>query len=61
MFYMMFAVIIPSLGMTMLMIMSTFIGIKLSLFVLLMIVGFLAFMQYMFLAIIKSSRPAVDL
>lgn len=60
MFYMMIAVIIPSLGMTMLIVLATFIGLKLTLPVLLAIVGFLGFIQFMFVAMIKSSRPPVD-
>jgi pilus assembly protein TadC len=61
MFYMLLAVIIPSLGTTMLIIFSSFIGFKLSLPVLLTIAGLLGFMQFMFFAIIRSSRPAVEL
>lgn len=61
MFYMMIAVIVPSLGMTMLVVLATFIGIKLSLTVLLSISLLLGFMQFMFIAIIKSSRPAIEL
>jgi archaeal flagellar protein FlaJ len=60
MFYMMIAVIIPSLGMTMLMVLATFMGFNLSLGILLSIVGLLGFVQFMFVAIIKSSRPAVE-
>lgn len=60
MFYMMIAVIIPSLGMTMLIVLATFMGLSLSLGVLFGIVGLLGFVQFMFVAIIKSSRPPVD-
>jgi flagellar protein FlaJ len=60
MFYMMIAVIIPSLGMTMLIVLATFMGFKLTLGVLLSIVGLLGFVQFMFVAIIRSSRPAVE-
>ena len=60
MFYMMVAVIIPSLGMTMLIVLATFMGFNLSLGVLLSIVGLLGFVQFMFVAIIRSSRPAVE-
>jgi len=60
MFYMMIAVIIPSLGMTMLIVLATFIGLNLTLPVLLSIVGFLGFIQFMFLAMIRSSRPPVE-
>jgi len=61
MFYMLIAVIIPSLGTTMLIIFSSFIGFNLELPFLLMIAGLLGFMQFMFYALIKSSRPAVDI
>jgi len=61
MFYMMIAVIIPSLGITMLVILSSFIDIELGVGVLLIIAGFLGFVQFMFLSIIKAQRPAVDL
>lgn len=61
MFYMMIAVIIPSLGITFLMLIVTFIGLKLSLDALLLIAVAVGFMQFVFYVIIKSSRPAVDL
>jgi len=60
MFYMLIAVILPSLGTTMLIIFASFIGFRLSLPVMLSIAGFLAFIQFMFYALIKSSRPPVD-
>lgn len=61
MFYMMIAVIIPSLGVTMLVILSSFIDLDINLGILLVIAMFLAFVQFMFLSIIKSSRPSVEL
>ena len=61
MFYMIIAVILPSLGITMFIVLSSFIGLKLNLLFLMIIVGFLAFIQFMFVAVIKSSRPAVEL
>jgi pilus assembly protein TadC len=61
MFYMMAAIIVPSLGTTMLTIISIFAGLKLELPFLLAIVGINAFIQFMFVAIINSSRPAVEL
>lgn len=60
MFYMIVAVILPSLGMTMLIILSSFIQFQLSLTILLALVGFLGFVQFMFIAMIKFSRPAVE-
>jgi pilus assembly protein TadC len=61
MLYMMIAIIVPSLGTTMLVVMATFIGFKLGLSVLLVLAGLLLFIQFMFLAMIRSSRPAVEL
>ncbi len=61
MFYMMVAVIAPSLGTTMLIIFSTFTGFEIGLVVLLTIASMVGFMQFMFFAMIKSSRPAVEI
>jgi flagellar protein FlaJ len=61
MFYMMIAIIIPSLGTIMLIILTSFLGFNLSLAVYLVIAGLVGFMQYMFLAVIRSSRPPMDM
>jgi flagellar protein FlaJ len=61
MFYMMVAIIMPSLGITMLIVLTTFISIKIDLAALMSIAFFLGFVQYMFFSIIKSSRPAVEI
>ena len=61
MFYMILAVIIPSLGITMLIILSTFMSFQLDLPLLLFVSFVLAFIQFMFVAMIKASRPAVEL
>ncbi|MBN2422557.1 type II secretion system F family protein [Candidatus Woesearchaeota archaeon] len=60
MFYMLIAVVVPSLGITLLTIITVFIGLKLSLSILMMIVGLLGFMQFMFVAIINSGRPSIE-
>ena len=60
MFYMIVAVILPSLGMTMLIILSSFIQFELSLTILLVLAGFLGFVQFMFISIVKFSRPAIE-
>jgi len=60
MFYMVAAVIFPSLGVTIAVIFSNFLNFSLNLGMLLVVVFFVAFMQFMFLAIIKFSRPAVE-
>jgi len=61
MFYMMMAVILPSLGTTMLVVLATFMGFEVPLIILLSLVGALSFVQFMFLAFIKSSRPPMAL
>lgn len=61
MMYMMMAIIVPSLGTVMLIVMATFIGFTLNLTILLVFAGVLLFVQFMFLSIIRSQRPAVDL
>jgi pilus assembly protein TadC len=60
MFYMMVAVIIPSLGVTMLIVFSSFMDIHISLFMLILLAIVIGFMQFMFLMMIKNSRPNVD-
>jgi pilus assembly protein TadC len=60
MFYMIIAVILPSLGITILIILSSFIQFQLSLTILIIIASLLGFMQFMFLSIIKISRPAIE-
>ena len=61
MFYMIIAVILPSLGITMLIVLSSFISIELNLGILIAIAVLLGIMQMMFYVIIKSSRPAVSI
>lgn len=61
MFYMMIAVILPSLGITMIIVLSSFLAFELSLFTLLLIAAALGFIQFMFIAMIRTSRPAVDM
>ena len=61
MMYMMAAIIVPSLGTTMLVVMATFLGFELNMTILLILAGLLLFIQFMFLAMIRSARPAVEL
>lgn len=61
MFYMMMAVIVPSLGTTVIIVLATFIGFTLSLPILLIIAGLVGFVQLMFLAVIKSARPPMEI
>lgn len=55
--YMMLAVILPSLGITFLIVLSSFSGFAVSEKMFLAILGVLALFQFMFLGIIKSRRP----
>jgi len=61
MFYMIIAVILPSLGITMLIILSTFLNLELDIVFLVAIAFFLGFLQFMFLAVIRFSRPSIEL
>jgi archaeal flagellar protein FlaJ len=61
MFYMILAVILPSIGITMGVLMSNFLAISLTLPMLLTVSAGLVFMQFMFYSIIKNMRPPVDL
>ncbi len=61
MFYMIIAVILPSIGITMFIVLSTFLNLTLKLPILLSISVGLAIVQCMFLAMIKQSRPSVEL
>lgn len=56
--YMMFAVIFPTLGITFLLVISSFSGISFDLnLVLMVIMGSLVLFQFMFIGLIKSRRP----
>lgn len=61
MFYMIFAVVLPSLGLTILIIASSFIGLDIGLRHLFTVVFLLVFLQFMFLAMFKTLRPIVNL
>jgi len=59
MFYMMVSIILPSIGTTMLVILATFIGLNITMPFFILLAGINAFMQFMFLSLIKSSRPPI--
>jgi flagellar protein FlaJ len=61
MFYMMMAVIVPSLGTTVMIVISTFLGFTMPLTFLIVLACLVGFIQFMFFAIIKSSRPPMDI
>ena len=61
MFYMVLAVVIPSLGITLLIILSTLIKFPISLQLLLVAAALVGVVQFAFISIIKSSRPSVGM
>jgi len=61
MFYLIIACILPSLGVTMLVVFSSFIALELQDSTLFVILFFLGVLQTMFIILIKASRPAVNL
>jgi hypothetical protein len=58
MFYMIVAVILPSIGITMFVILVSFLSITLTFPVLLIIAGLMGLVQFMFYTVVKGSRPA---
>jgi len=61
MFYMMIAIIVPTLGVMMIVVLATFLGFSLSLTMLIAFAIVIGFFQILFLGIIKSNRPPVDI
>ena len=60
MFYMIIAIIVPSLGITMMVILASFMGLKVSMPYLLVLAILVGLVQFMFLSMIKSSRPSIS-
>ncbi len=58
--YMMFGVIIPSLGIALLITLSSFTGIAIKTYFFWGILGFLILFKFNFLGIVKSRRPSVE-
>lgn len=59
-FYMMVAIIIPTIGFTILSAVLTFVGIPISLTLLILLWIFLSIIQYFFITMITKRRPAVE-
>jgi len=59
--YMMFTVVIPSLGITFLFIISSFSGLTIPIEFFYLILFVLALFQFMFIGLIKSRRPGVEI
>ncbi|MEM7825097.1 MAG: type II secretion system F family protein [Candidatus Aenigmatarchaeota archaeon] len=58
--YMMFSIIIPSLGITFLFIITSFVGFPITKTVFYIILFMLTVLQFMFVGLIKSRRPAIE-
>lgn len=61
MFYMTSTIILPSIGTILLAVMAMFIGIKLTLGVLLILAFLIVLLQLSFLMVIRNTRPPVDI
>jgi len=59
MFYMMIAVILPSLGITLLVVLSNFLPIQIDRLILIVVAVVIGILQLGFLTLFKASRPAV--
>ncbi|MBN1896645.1 MAG: type II secretion system F family protein [Candidatus Aenigmarchaeota archaeon] len=58
MLYMVFCVIMPTLGITFLLVLGSFIGLSINMeYIFLGILGFLVFFQFMLIGMIKAKRP----
>jgi len=60
-FYMLAAIVIPSIGMTIFIVISSFINFTLSLNHFLVMLGFIVLIQMFFISVFKSARPYVNL
>ncbi|MBU0535624.1 MAG: type II secretion system F family protein [Nanoarchaeota archaeon] len=60
MFYMLIGIVVPALGMTLFIIIASFLSLAISFRYLLAAAGALAFMQFMFITLFKSIRPTVE-
>ena len=61
MFYMIIACVLPSLGVTMIVVISSFMDLDISMSHLFTILFFLAIIQFLFISLIKSARPMVNI
>lgn len=61
MFYMLLGVVVPALGVTMFIIISSFLAIQISFRYLIFAAFMLAFLQFIFISLFKSIRPLVEI
>jgi len=60
MFYMIFGIIMPSLGMALAIIMLSFLGVRIDNTLLYASLGIVVFMQYIFVTLVESSKPTYE-
>ena len=60
-FYMVAAIVLPSLGISLFMVMANFINLPIGLRGLLIITFFVAVLQFVFIALFRSIRPLVEI
>jgi pilus assembly protein TadC len=60
-FYMISAIVIPSIGMTLFIILSSFINFAVTFNHFLLVIFFIMIMEFLFIALFKTIRPAVNL
>jgi hypothetical protein len=60
-FYMLAAVVIPSIGMTIFIVISSFINFTVSVNHFLVVIMFIVIIQFLFISVFKSVRPTVNL
>ncbi len=58
--YMILAVVLPSLGMTMLVVVGAFLSLELSLTFIIVAAGIMVFIELLFVSLFRSVRPAVN-
>lgn len=61
MFYMLLAIIVPSLGMTLFVVIASLISVSIDMLVFSIILFVLVFIQFMFITLFKSARPNMDI
>jgi len=61
MMYMVIATVMPSLGVTMFIIIAGFMGLDISTTIIFIILGMMSFVQFIFISVLKSIRPMVNL
>lgn len=61
MFYMLLGIVVPALGMTMFIIVASFLDIQITMTYLIFAAGMLAFFQFIFISMFKAIRPMVQL